>query len=365
MRKDIPATQKEISISSIIEETPMELPKIGTFTITRTLPENFNENERALYANELHTTFTPKKWEQYRNAIVTPSGYIHIQHSPTIWWKKLYHPQPKYFLLYFAKIRDLLKGLLELSFSAKTKRMKKAYYVCDNWSQGFFHWFCEMLPALHHLDTQDKNAIVLLPEYVAKKGFVKRTCALFKNIKFIVIKKHQRIKVQTLTHMFPLALSGRYHPPSMKKLSKLLRDNFPEDQHTGERIYISRTRSPRRKIENEKELLPTLKKFGFDYVAMEGKSLEQQLAIIKKAKILLSNHGAGLTHMLIMKKGSTIIEIRGESGFSNTCYYRLAKDIGHKYYYLIGGKRKQHRNADVHVDPKKLEALLKSITKEK
>jgi protein O-GlcNAc transferase len=56
-------------------------------------------------------------------------------------------------------------------------------------------------------------------------------------------------------------------------------------------------------------------------VDLAGLSFEAQIQIIHKTDILLSVHGAGLTHSMFLKAGSVVVEILPEDvkykGFQN------------------------------------------------
>ena len=56
------------------------------------------------------------------------------------------------------------------------------------------------------------------------------------------------------------------------------------------------------------------------------------------ADILVSLHGAGLTHMLWMKDSASILEIRARGDYQNNCYFSLASDLNFDYYYVLADK---------------------------
>lgn len=74
-----------------------------------------------------------------------------------------------------------------------------------------------------------------------------------------------------------------------------------------ERIYIKRAN--RRKITNEKEILGTLRKYGFKAVSLESMSLEKQMEVFYSAEIVIGAHGAGLTNLVFCRPGTRVIEL--------------------------------------------------------
>jgi hypothetical protein len=64
---------------------------------------------------------------------------------------------------------------------------------------------------------------------------------------------------------------------------------------------------------------------------------------------LLSIHGAGLTHMLWMKLGSKVLEIRVKNNINDNCYFTLTSDLNHNYYYFIAktNPKKTYHQSDL------------------
>ena len=99
-------------------------------------------------------------------------------------------------------------------------------------------------------------------------------------------------------------------------------------------IWISRSKSKHRKIKNESEILPLLKKFNFEIVFPEEMTFEEQIKIYHGANIMGGLHGGGLTNILFMNPGTKLLEVRRENDNLNNCYYTLASELGINYYYV-------------------------------
>jgi capsular polysaccharide biosynthesis protein len=131
-------------------------------------------------------------------------------------------------------------------------------------------------------------------------------------------------------------------------------DSTPGD----ERIYISRRSAGRRKIGNEDELTQIFRKFDFRLIRAEELSFEEQVKLISRARYLVSNHGAGLTNMLFMRDGGSVLELRHVSDYINNCYFILASALDLKYYYQLCKAEKDFADphtADLIVDLKELQ----------
>lgn len=61
------------------------------------------------------------------------------------------------------------------------------------------------------------------------------------------------------------------------------------------------------------------------------------VAVLQKAKILVGQYGAGLTHMIWLPPGSTVVEISAKASlgsFPRDCYAALAIALGHRFVRL-------------------------------
>jgi len=66
--------------------------------------------------------------------------------------------------------------------------------------------------------------------------------------------------------------------------------------------------------------------------------------------------------MMFMKKGGKVIEVRRKGDSINNCYFSLASDLEHDYYYINALSENNNLfESDCYLDPNKLENLLKRI----
>lgn len=101
----------------------------------------------------------------------------------------------------------------------------------------------------------------------------------------------------------------------------------------GRRIYVARR--GRRKVSNETELVPVLERAGIEVVAMEGLSLEAQIAAFRGASLVVAPHGAALAHLVHAAPGATLVELIPR-GYLNQSFYALAGACGMRYRALLG-----------------------------
>jgi capsular polysaccharide biosynthesis protein len=125
------------------------------------------------------------------------------------------------------------------------------------------------------------------------------------------------------------------------------------------KIFISRLKAPKRKISNEQDVVNYLKSHNWEIHYFEDYSFKKQIEIISETKYLIGLHGAGLTNMLFMREGGKVLELRNENDNHNNCYFSLASELNHEYYYQLSkGNSIETHTVDIKVD---IDLLKKNI----
>jgi len=105
------------------------------------------------------------------------------------------------------------------------------------------------------------------------------------------------------------------------------------------RIYISRSTSDGRKIENEEEASRLFTKFGFKIFNTDKMSVKDQIKLFSRASVIAGIHGAGLANISFAPRSAKVFEIFPE--YYHDASYRIhSKALGLQYYYMIGKTRK-------------------------
>ena len=112
---------------------------------------------------------------------------------------------------------------------------------------------------------------------------------------------------------------------------RFLRRKFGAPDKPGKRrIFVSRADATERRVENENEVIDTLKAFGFETVMLTGMTVAEQRDLFREAEIVVMPHGAGCANMLFCGSGTKIIEFVPES-YQHPMYWHIAKWSGHWY----------------------------------
>jgi capsular polysaccharide biosynthesis protein len=246
---------------------------------------------------------------------------------------------------------------------------KTCVWATDNWSPGYYHWIAEALPRILISENLLKNYTLLLPATLKNNDFVIKSldCFNIKNIEYINI--NEKVFAKELILPTHLSYSGYHNKKIINKLRKKYRDYYSNyiDNKKEDRIYISRSKAKKRKVINENEIKPILKKYGFKIINFEDCDWKKQLKICLNTKYLIGIHGAGLANMLFMKKSSYILELRYGMHYVQ-CYLRMASALDLNYLYQKCNLEKLNQkfsNGNIIVDPKILEKNINFMIKHK
>jgi capsular polysaccharide biosynthesis protein len=224
---------------------------------------------------------------------------------------------------------EKIKKIIKFQFGIK---LRKYFIITDDWSKGYFHWLMDCLPRLMLLDEKRIKLSLILPAHLKDEEYISESLHLLGIKNFTFVTGNNWYYFKCLTFPVHLAPSGNYNDDIMKKLRNKLAGNRMEQPTL--KIYISRSKASRRKIINEEQILPLLSRMGFKTIYCEDLSFQEQVNLFSKVKYLVSNHGAGLSNMLFMSPGASVLELRKINDNHNNCYFSLASSLDLKYYYL-------------------------------
>lgn len=242
------------------------------------------------------------------------------------------------------RIKSYSRSLLSIFSIRKVVKLERALFITNLNSVNFFHWFLDVLQkaeGLASLVGQEalKSFTIVLPAN-HENEFMKRSLDAF-DLDCRWLEKDELAIINHATLIPNVAPTGNYRKNVVQSLRKRLVDHFANDCHLNGgkfKIYITRKNAKKRKIINEDQLLPILKKNDFLIVDFDDLAFPEQIRYTTGADVLVSLHGAGLTHMLWMKNPGRVLEIRARDDCHNNCYYTLATDLGLEYHYAIADK---------------------------
>jgi capsular polysaccharide biosynthesis protein len=219
----------------------------------------------------------------------------------------------------------------------------ETYLVIHNrWQVNYFHWLNEAIYRLWLVKDKADGMILLLPSKEQLSNVAIDSLKIFNLKNIVFIPEGKSVQVSTLCLPSQKPVMESYNPKALNELRDMyLKYSDLKGLKSGsyERIYVSRRNARRRKIVNEKEVIATLLRYGFNVVYCENYTFFEQVSLFSKAKYLASNHGAGLTNMLFMPRGSTVLELLKRKTnpvrHHSKLFWYMADALGHKYYQQI------------------------------
>lgn len=131
----------------------------------------------------------------------------------------------------------------------------------------------------------------------------------------------------------------------------------------GERVYVSRARAARRRVANEDALWDVLRARGFTRVFLEELDWSAQIAVARRARVVVGPHGAGLANLAFCASGTRVVELVNRVYF-NPVFWRLAALGGLDYRPVVPvgsemiGEDPARNKADVVADLAQVRAAL-------
>lgn len=288
--------------------------------VVRKLPENFKDNDLRYFEHELKRTFSEVFMFMLDNCTVYEELLIKQGKFRVVVWN---NRSKKRRIFYY------IKTLFKRAKNINEDHDKLFCWIVDDWSSGYFHWFCDVVPKIIFTIKRGMDCVFLLPNEIHKRAYIKESLKRLR-VKFLTFDGG--LKLKKLIYIPNLAPSGNYRLEFIRPIKKLLVSQHKEGSAPFRKIYISRENTGYRKVVNEKEFVNLIKKYGFEVYYFEELNWQQQVKLAQESKVILSPHGAGLTNMLFMEKGTNVIELRRINNTHNNCYFALANALSIKYF---------------------------------
>jgi capsular polysaccharide biosynthesis protein len=262
-----------------------------------------------------------------------------------------------------------IKGIVDIQqgwYKIVIEKKKEPYLIIhDQWTLNYYHWMTQALPRLLMVLKTEVPFTLLLP---------KTHCLEFHvmSLKFLGVENwisfetdKTYFEVDNLIYPSHDLQIGDYHDDLMMELSTALRRGIGVALKRNY-VYIQRASKGTRRIINEGEVLDAFTLWGFKVISFENMNFEEQQAVAGNASILAGVHGAGLSNMLYMEKGSKVLELVSVLNGEQYYYYSLSNALGHDYYYQLC-KQEDNRSiqeANLYVDILELNKNIELMVKQ-
>lgn len=208
-----------------------------------------------------------------------------------------------------------------------TRRIDRAIILpFDHACNNYYHNLSEALSGLRFVPELPEGVPVIYTEdrFSALDFMASRLC--MDRGRLLSMKECENLLVEKAVLLFPHNYTWDNDIYAFHK-----RISYPQTRNS--RIYISRrkaSRGPTNELEVEREL----EKLGFEILFPENLDFARQVEVFSNASVLVAPHGAGLTNMLFMPKGGTLIEVFN-AGFVMPDFYLRSRPNNARYGLVI------------------------------
>jgi capsular polysaccharide biosynthesis protein len=330
-------------------------------TARRKLPVNLKPDDISLFSDELERTIPPTRLLWRREVGVSAEGILFQRGRMLPESFAFPHTRASW------KRRSVVKFLANNYLLRKHRRFEReSLVVIDDWSRGYFHWLADVLPRLVTIRERLTDLVLLLPETYRELDYVQASLKPFNLGGIEYIDPGEALICSELLVPTQTAPSGHYNEGLIRRVGDFMSEFYASEERkfSNDRVFISRSQAPKRRIRNEDEVTEVLREFNFSIVHSENLSFAEQVRLAAGARYLVSNHGAGLTNMLFMNPGSNVLELRHFSDKINNCYFTMASALNLNYFYQScepANRGEDPHTADLRVDPQALSANLKQM----
>jgi capsular polysaccharide biosynthesis protein len=192
-----------------------------------------------------------------------------------------------------------------------------------------YHWVAQALPAIDHAirSCGDARPLCILPPVTPRQVELLRLLG-HTGAKFVSLAPHQRVQMRSCQYSellcgraaFSVSMAARR---TFDHLAAAARRETP----TAPLIYVARTDSTHRRLQNEDALIGLLEPMGFRTVLPGQLSPEQQIVLFREARAVVGPHGAGMTNIAFCRPGALVYELFPRF-YPNPCMNRLAQSGG-------------------------------------
>lgn len=326
----------------------------------RKLPANFEQQDMPLFEHELFKDLPPLEVVELKDVKATSEGLLFDRNRIMI----ESFARPANFQKW--RRRSVVKAYVQSLLLRRSRQVDHpVVWATDDWSLGYFHWLCDVLPRIVIASDELRNSTLLLPHDFQNVEFVHASLETLGVTNIEYIPDGEVVKCSQMFLPRQTAASGDFNEPVIAEVRDHFRRRLKSSAiNHDRRVYVSRENAAKRRVVNEQQVQDLLKEYDFELVRAEELTFLEQVELFGSARYLIGAHGAGMTNMLFMPDKSHMLEFRKVGDNVNNCYFNMASALGIAYYYqlCVAPRDEDAHLADLHVDTevlrKNLELML-------
>lgn len=241
--------------------------------------------------------------------------------------------------------------------SIYTKEGTSVLMIQSNmWWQNYFHWTLDYLTKIiwarrilgshqhfNALYITSKKTFSYQHDSLMSLGLTReaiKPCFYFGRLMHVkaadLLLIQERYDIQTIN---PEVHNNTLHPSIVNELASEVIRNLhlrlqPPKDRSPNRIYISRSNAPNRRLINEQEVIDYLARYNFKTVKLERLTFREQVEIFASSSIVIGVHGAGLTNIIYTQK-CCVLELFASNHRHGAEYLQLTNIRQGFYLYHI------------------------------
>jgi len=205
-------------------------------------------------------------------------------------------------------------------------------------SHNYYHWLNDVLPRIKLYET----VLDQIDHFCVSSAVPSKFLDILKEFgipadKILLVEDKQKLHFDHLYISSLPGSEGRSPKWAVDFIREKLIDATKSNQHS-KKMYFKRGENAERNILNENELIAGLENDGFEITDPGKLTIDEQIALVQQAKVVVSAHGAALSNLLFSTAGTSVIEIFSPDYFRTDCYYTLSSILGLNYWYIVGTK---------------------------
>jgi len=198
-------------------------------------------------------------------------------------------------------------------------------------SNAFGHWLVEDLGSILYLFEKFPNSPVIV--YKNASRFVFELLNYFDRE---VILSDSPIKVKSIIMITKQQDSGWMHPRDLENLKVFAKKINKSVPNLGGRVYATR-RNLKRSPKNEIEVENLFKKFDFEIVKLEELDFLDEIALIRKTKMLAGVSGSWHFNCVWMENKSRVLDIVNQNYWAELPHRVCSmSEIDYRFYIYSG-----------------------------
>lgn len=241
-----------------------------------------------------------------------------------------------------------------------TTRVDEALYACGGMYSNYYHWLMFLMTKIRpEFGGANKTVVISEPTTEFQHSGIEAMARAY-GLRPVYLRDNAAISVGSLAFPYQLGTTGVDPHPCVTSTFSILKEQLLDTSIScGERIYISRSDTKERKLQNEALVEATLEAKGFSIVSLTGKTLQEQISIFHNASIVVGPHGAGLTNVGFCQPRASVLEIQNPAHI-NWCMKRIATISELAYGHVMGRAVRQGEN-EFALDAAKLSSALEEL----